>query len=156
MTAVDPERVASWLRSNEMTMRSNEMKKGEGLTDHMTNQEKVLAALLTSSTKQEAAAKAGISSRQLRRYLDKPEFLAEYQRRKTAMIEDATTQLQNSLSGAIAALSDIAEDERAERYARISAARAILLYCVRYTEASEIIPRLERLEEITNESVNNA
>lgn len=122
----------------------------------MTNQEKVLAALLTSSTKAEAAAKAGISSRQLRRYLDKPEFLAEYQRRKSAMIEDATTQLQNSLSGAIAALSDIAEDEQAERYARISAARAILLYCVRYTETSEIIPRLERLEEIASESGNNA
>lgn len=113
----------------------------------MANKETVLAALLTSSTKQEAAKKAGLSDRQLRRYLEKADFHAEYQRRKSQMIEDATQQLQNSLTGAIQALSEIAEDTEAAHTARIQAARAILLYCVRYTETADILPRIERLEE---------
>lgn len=113
----------------------------------MTKHENIMAALLTSSTKIEAASKAGISDRQLRRYLDKPEFKAEYQRRKAAMVEAATTQLQNSLTGAVTALSEIAENPKAAKTARIQAARAILLYCIRYTETADILPRLEALEQ---------
>lgn len=106
-----------------------------------------MAALLTSSTKAEAAAKACISDRQLRRYLDEPGFRAEYQRRKAALVEAATTQLQSSLTGAVQALSEIAEDQAAASMARIQAARAILLYCIRYTETADILPRLEKLEQ---------
>ena len=117
----------------------------------MATKETIMAALLTSATKAEAAAKAGISDRQLRRYLDKPEFRVEYQRRKTAMVEDATRQLQASLTGAIQALRDIAEDQRTADHARIQAARAILLYCVRYTETADILNRIEALEERNHE-----
>lgn len=113
----------------------------------MTKHEIIMAALLTSATKTEAAARAGISDRQLRRYLDKPEFRAEYQRRKAALVEAATTQLQASLTGAVQALSEIAENPRAAKTARIQAARAILLYCIKYTETADILPRLEALEQ---------
>ena len=40
--------------------------------------EKVIAALLATSTREEAAEKLGINSRTIRRYFDDPEFLKLY------------------------------------------------------------------------------
>lgn len=112
----------------------------------MKNSERVMAALLSSATQAEAARRAGLSDRQLRRYLAKPDFQAEYRRRKSEMIEAATVQLQNSLIGAVRALVEICENEEAAHLARISAARTILQYCAQYTETADILTRIEALE----------
>ena len=116
----------------------------------MKNTEKVLAALLSSDTQVEAAEKCGLSDRQLRNYLADQNFSAEYQRRKTALVTDATRQLQSSYQTAIRALRDIVEDEASGAAARISAARALLDTGLRFTEISDIMTRLEALERTQN------
>lgn len=116
----------------------------------MKNDERVMVALLSTSTKQEAARRVGLSDRQLRRYLARPDFREEYQRRKSDLIEDATRQLQTGLTGAVGALTEIVNDAEAGAVARISAARAILQYCAAYTETVDVLARIEALEKEAN------
>lgn len=54
--------------------------------------EKALAALLTSPTVKAAAQETGVGSRTMRLYLKDPEFLAEYKKRCSSLLEDATNK----------------------------------------------------------------
>ena len=107
----------------------------------------VLAALLTSSTKAEAATKAHVSQRTVYQLLQDPEFAKRYADARQGMVADATAQLQQTLAPAVGVLSDIASDPAAAPPARVSAARAVLEFGLRYTETSDILARLAKLEE---------
>lgn len=56
--------------------------------------EKVIAALLATSTREEAAEKLGINSRTIRRYFDDPEFLKLYTEATKGIISNSTQQIQ--------------------------------------------------------------
>ena len=112
----------------------------------MKNQEKAMAALLTSDTQAEAAAKCGLTDRTLRGYLADPAFNAEYQRRKRQLVSDATRQIQSSYRVAIRALRNIVESDLTSEAGTISAAPALLEYGLKFTEINEIMTRLEDLE----------
>ena len=60
-------------------------------------QQKALLALLTSPTREQAAAAAGITPKTLRGYLAVPEFQAEYKKAFAALVEDATRQSAHEL-----------------------------------------------------------
>lgn len=112
----------------------------------MKNKEKAMAALLSSDTQAEAAAKCGISDRALRGYLADPSFNAEYQRRKRQLVSDATRQIQASYRSAIRALRDIVDNGGTTPSERISASRALLEYGLKFTEINDIMTRLEDVE----------
>lgn len=114
----------------------------------MKNKEKAMAALLSSDTQTEAAAKCGITDRALRQYLADPDFKAEYQAKKKSLVSEATRQIQSSYHSAIKALRDVVESKTSSESARISAARALLEYGLKFTEVSEILKRIEALEEL--------
>lgn len=113
----------------------------------MKDTEKIITALLTSDTQKEASAKAGISDRMLRSYLANPVFNAEYQRRKQKVFADASKQIQSSLKTAINALKGILTSKTSSDGAKISASRALLEYGLRFTELTDIMTRLEALEQ---------
>ena len=110
------------------------------------NKEKALAALLTCNTQEEAAARAGISSRTLRNYLKDPEFSEQYRKANGQLVTAATLQIQRSLAPAINTLREIAEDGEANMTARIQAARGLLEYGIRLSELGDIYRRIEELE----------
>jgi hypothetical protein len=112
----------------------------------MKNQEKAMAALLSSDTQAEAAAKCGISARALRGYLADPEFYTEYKRRKRQLVSDATRQIQESYQAAIRALRGIVESDTSSEGGKISAARALLEYGLRFTDTNDILTRIEDME----------
>lgn len=112
----------------------------------MKNAEKAMAALLSSDTQAEAAAKCGISDRTLRGYLADPSFNAEYNRQKRQLVSDATRQIQSSYQSAIRALRNIVESGHSSASEKISAARVLLEYGIKFTETNDIITRLEDLE----------
>lgn len=118
----------------------------------MKNQEKAIAALLSSETHTEAARKIGVSDRTLRGYLADPEFYQEYTRRKRQLVSEATKQLQTSYNSAIKALRGIVESETSSENGKISAARALLEYGARFTEATDILERLDSIEEIAKQN----
>ncbi len=119
------------------------MKGGENIEP---KKEKALAALLSSATREEAAEKAGCTTRTLINYLKDPEFLQRYERAHSDLVTVATQQIQRSLAPAISTLQSIAEDENAGLNARVSAAKGLLEYGIRLAELNDIYRRLEELE----------
>ena len=117
-----------------------------------SDKEKALSALLTSETKAEAAQKAGISDRTLRTYLSDPAFKAEYQRRKKKLLSDATQQIQKSMNIAVSTLRTIIQRKDSKDSDRISAAKLILEFGLKYTEISDLLSRLEDLENTVNQN----
>ena len=105
-----------------------------------------MAALLTSSTQQETAKKAGLSERTIRVYLNDPDFAAEYSQRRQELLEAATAQLQQSLAAAVAALREIVEADESSDNARISAGRVLLEYGLKYSELCDLYQRLSNVE----------
>lgn len=112
-------------------------------------QEKALACLVTSPTIKAAAQAAGVDYRTMRRYLDDAEFLAEYRHITTEMLADARMRGQQLLSPAMETLAEICNDAAAKATERIAAARAILEWGIRLTEFTDIVERLEALENAT-------
>ena len=112
---------------------------------------RALAALLTEPNQEEAAKKAGVSSRTIRNYLTDPEFSGAYRAAHEQLVTDATQQIQRGLSSAVNTLREISEDPNAGKTARVSAARALLEHGLRYTEAVNILDRLQALEDATKE-----
>ena len=110
------------------------------------NKEKLLAALLTSRTKKEAAAAAGISDRTMRSYFEDKEFCQRYREAFAGVIEDATRQAQALLMPALSTLQTVMGDEEIPAQARITAARSIIDYSMRLTEQNDIMRQLDELE----------
>lgn len=109
--------------------------------------QRALLALLTQPTKEKAAAVAGITSKTLRGYLADEEFRREYRRAVSGLVEDATRQAQQAIAPALSTLREIVEDTDKNAPYRISAARSILEYGLRLTETTDILDRLDELEE---------
>ena len=110
------------------------------------NKEKLLAALLTSRTKKEAAAAAGISDRTMRSYYEDKEFCQRYREAFAGVVQDATRRAQQLLEPALSTLQTVMEDEEIPAQARITAARSIIDYSMRLTEQSDIMRQLDELE----------
>lgn len=114
----------------------------------MTNKRnKALQGLLLCPTKREAAIYAGISESSLRRFLAEPEFQSELRKAFAAMVDDAASDLKRTLSPAVAALREIVQDEEQSASARISAARSLLEYSLRYSEFADILRLLNEEEQ---------
>lgn len=110
------------------------------------NKEKLLAALLTSRSKKEAAAAAGIAERTMRTYFEGPEFCQRYREAFAGVIEDATRQAQALLMPALSTLQTVMKDEEIPAQARITAAKSIIDYSLKLTEQADILEQLRELE----------
>jgi len=113
--------------------------------------QKALAALLTSPTREKAAAAAGITSKTLRSYLKDPEFQDAYKEAVTTQLGEATAQARQSLSSALAVLREIMEDPAAENRDRISAASKSIDATLRLVEKLEQQVKLDELERIVRD-----
>lgn len=113
------------------------------------NQDKALAALLTSDTQAQAAEKSGLSVRTLRGYMADPAFAEEYNRRRLEQVTDAARQIQTRLQAAVAILAEIMTSDKPITAARerIVAARSLLEFGLKYTELADIMTRIKALEE---------
>lgn len=110
------------------------------------NKEKLLAALLTSRTKKEAAAAAGISDRTMRSYFEDKEFCQRYREAFAGVLQDATRRAQQLLEPALSTLQTVMEDEEIPAQARITAAKSIIDYSLKLTEQNDIMRQLDELE----------
>lgn len=119
------------------------------------NKEKLLAALLTSRSKKEAAAAAGIAERTMRTYFEDPEFCQRYREAFAGVIEDATRQAQALLMPALSTLQTVMEDEEIPAQARITAAKSIIDYSLKLTEQADILEQLRELERWKEELSGN-
>ena len=96
--------------------------------------EKIIAALMNSSTLAQAAQAAGISSRGLYDRMTDQQFRAEYQAAKAAVMREAVNNLNSRIGAAISTIAGIMEDTEANPAIRLQAAQTILNTAAKFTE----------------------
>ncbi len=110
-----------------------------------TNKEKVLTALIETSSIRGAARKTGIGEATIYRYLKDKEFLAEYRTARRLSVETAIAQLQSTAGTAVETLKDNLHCEN--RAVAVRAAQIILDAAFKGLETTDILERLEAIED---------
>jgi AcrR family transcriptional regulator len=108
------------------------------------NREKILIALIETSSVREAAKKSGIGEATIYRYLQDKEFLSEYRNARRQTVESAIAQIQNAASEAVERLKELQYCENPAVAARC--AQIIFENSVKGLETTDILERLETLE----------
>ena len=115
--------------------------------------EEIIAALIAEGSIKGAAASLKCTVRTLYERMKKPEFKELYAQAKGEILKAATAKLQGNLCGAIDTLTEIMKDTEAAKQTRVNSAVSILQYAARFTETTDILERLEAIEEA--QALNN-
>jgi hypothetical protein len=115
-------------------------------------QQQALRALLENPTIAAAAENCGLSERTLYRYLEDADFLAQYQRLRARLVDQAVAELQKIGVEAVGVLRASFEDESVS--VRLRAARTALDLMFKGTEFSDWEDRLRQLEGTTDETAH--
>ena len=114
--------------------------------DMSTNQERFIAAVLSTRTVADAAREIGISERTAYRYLDDPEVRAALDSALDQALSTAAQRAAAGMDRALAALNAILEDPNSPISARISVARLLLQAGPRLHETITLMQRMENVE----------
>ena len=109
--------------------------------------EEIIASLIAEGSIKGAASSLGCTARTLYDRMKKPDFKTLYTQAKGEILKTATAKLQGSLCGAIDTLNAIMTDTDAPKQTRANCAVSILQYGAKFTEATDILERLEAIEE---------
>ncbi len=115
----------------------------------ITNQEKVLSALLESATISDAAIKCRLNEKTVRRYLADAEFQTEFRAARRVVFEQNIIRLQSLHAGAVDTLERNLNCENPSTEVR--AAQIIVEATRRDFETLDVLHRLEALEAQKNE-----
>ncbi len=110
-------------------------------------QEQAIAALLQWPTITAAANSLGIGEATLWRWLQDPEFEAQYRRARQAALDQAIAQIQQAASEAVETLRTVQTDTEAPASSRVTAAKTVLEMSFKLREAEEMETRITALEE---------
>ena len=109
--------------------------------------EKIIAALLTAPTTREAADIAGVTPQTIYNKMQDDNFLTKFRNEKKELLSQTTTFLQANTAEAIKIMRDIAKDSETNAQTRLLAARALCDYSLKFTTQTDILDRLDKLEE---------
>lgn len=108
--------------------------------------EKIIAAIIANDTNAAAAKAAGLSEAQFYNRIRTPELKAKLAEVRSSLIEGATTALQARMDEAVDAMTAVMRDPATPAQTRLNAAEAILRNGLKLSERSDILSRLEALE----------
>ncbi|MGA7410354.1 MAG: hypothetical protein WBW33_07700 [Bryobacteraceae bacterium] len=108
--------------------------------------EEAIAALMTQRTIEDAARTAGISTRALMRWLQKPEFQTAYRDARREAFSQTIARLQQASGAAVSTLLKIMVDPKAPPSTRVRAADTVLNHTKHAIEIEDIQARVEDLE----------
>lgn len=109
-------------------------------------QHRALEALLSEPKIVDAADKAGVGERTLRRWLQAPFFSQAYRQARRDAVSVATGRLQQVAADAVSTLHAVMKEETAPHSARVTAAKTALDLAVRAIENDDMLARIEALE----------
>ena len=112
--------------------------------------EKLLEMLLVHGGVRGAAAVLGISQNAIYKRLKDDSFRQQYDVMQGALLSTAAASMVNALDKAVSALLAVLNDTEASAGLKVSAANALLNHCCRYVETSNVLRRLEALEDFAN------
>ena len=131
-------------------------------TKFQRKQGQAIVALMSCTSTEAAARKAGVGESTLRAWLTKPDFLAALRGAQREIYQQSMTQLVRVTGKAVAALEQILDDKEAPPAVRVSAAKAVLDLAAKASD-DDLEARVEALErgpdyelEVSLRSVHNA
>jgi hypothetical protein len=104
----------------------------------------LIASLASGRTQDQAAEKAGVSARTVRRRLEDPEFVAQVDAARRDLLQRSIAQLMASSMAAVATMHSLLRAN--SENVRLGAARAILELGQKLREGIDVEERLARLE----------
>jgi transposase-like protein len=113
-----------------------------------------ILSLLSEPTMKDAAEKTGIGEATLWRWMQKPAFKEKYNNAKREVVAQATSRLRQSMTIAVEALVEMAENSGTPAMARASACRTLLEFGFKAHEMEDLQERVERLEESIKENAS--
>lgn len=113
--------------------------------------EMLIIALLTETSIQAAAKKAGISHNSAINWLQDPDFQNSYREARRQAVAQAITQVQQAATLAVMTLKGVMVDEEATAASKVSAARTVLDTALKAIEIEDLAARIERLEQALRE-----
>jgi hypothetical protein len=120
----------------------------EDAQDQLTaKQHEGILALLSEPSIQNAAMKVGVTEKTIRRWLDQPEFAAEYRKAKRDAYTQAIGVVQRYATTAVNTVLRVMTDTASPPNARISAASALLRFGRQGIELDDLAARVEALEQ---------
>ena len=108
--------------------------------------EEAIIALLTHRNVEEAAKAAGLSPKTLFRWMQDPEFDADYRKARRDSFHQAVARLQQASSAAVTTLLKLAVDPNAPAAVKARAAYYILTLGTKAMETEDIDVRVTELE----------
>lgn len=121
-----------------------------------SKEEKIINALLVYPTIREAGRALEIPESTIYNHLRNAKFKAKYNRVKSELLSQNTAYLQAKIAEAATTISEIMNNTENPPQVRLTACRTVLEYALKLTEAADIIPRLEAVEEALEESISQA
>jgi AcrR family transcriptional regulator len=115
-------------------------------SDISPNQERFIAALLSTRTIADAARQVGISERTAYRYLDDPEVRAALDSALNQALSSAAQRAAAGMDHALATLSAILDDPNTPLQPRINVARLLIEAGPRLHETITLMQRMESIE----------
>ena len=109
--------------------------------------ERMILAILSNKDILTASKTLGISVQSIYNRLRKPEFRQRLQQERQGKFEVANSKLTDSMGKAISVLVEILEDSNVSAGVRIRASQILLDITLKVTEQTDIIQRLDSLEE---------
>lgn len=103
--------------------------------------------MLANPTIRAASAACGVSETQIYRRLRDLGFKERYDSARRELLDRATAVLQGRLAGAIEVMGEICQDTETAPQVRLNAADAIIRNSLKLTEISDVLQRLDALEE---------
>ena len=109
-------------------------------------QQRAVEILLREPSIEAAAQAAGVGRATLFRWLNEPDFAAEYKQARGRLLESTLTALQSASVEAVTTLRAVLTETTARAGERVSAAKAILDFSLKAREVLEVEERLAALE----------
>ena len=113
--------------------------------------EEAIAALLVQRNVEEEAKAAGVGTRTLIRWMQLPEFDAEYRKARRAAFGQAVARLQQMSGAAVLTRGQVLVEAGTPPSTRVRAAECILNHAAKAIEIEEIVARLTDLERVVKQ-----
>lgn len=111
------------------------------------NDEKIISALLSNPTVKEASKNLNVTPQAIYNRLRDEDFKKRYAKARREVLEQDCYKLQSYLSDAIEEIHDILIDREISNQIRLNACDMLLRHCYRMTELTDVIQRIEKIEE---------
>jgi len=112
----------------------------------VTNEE-LITCLLSSDSIRGASLLAGVTPKTIHKRMKDETFMKMYDEARGRLLKETTASLQKKTGLAVDTLAQVMTAEDSPPQTKVNCANSILQFASRYTELTDILDRIEKLEE---------